>query len=193
MRSAPSLALAALACAFGLCGEASADEAFDVVQVICIPKAHYFYAERRPLWDISPRAVNSLGRLGDALLTWPERLEGKPIACSWDSHTIRLIAFSPTRASEEKPMPCATGAGERLQVSWDSTRTFCLNSPDGKADWRQSVTIVQNGLGKSNDIQAEECSVELKPSNPEAKILAEEGMLHCETKLFDPATGKSNI
>jgi hypothetical protein len=187
MRVMRSLSLAA-AMAGSLCGSAQADQMSDVAEQVCIPEAGYFAVRWYRVDDIDIEGVNHLHNLDRFSFVW----SGTTLECRLRGHIVRVSSVPAAIRPKQVKQPCQTSFGKSFEISWDGKRLACVDDSYSGNERRQSVSITLNGVSPSSAAKAllEQCIATLEPASGAATTIAEEGRLRCETRFFDPASGK---
>jgi len=141
-------------------GTAHADQAFEVVQLVCAPDAQYFSASRQWVSDITP---NFDQRTPLFALVSPESLERQPFLCKWKNHSIAVkrVQLNP-RVPEG---PCGS-YDVPVEVTLDGSHLACLPGASApEFDSRTTLLVYAVGVPpNSSDIFVQSC-----------------GASHCET------------
>lgn len=134
---------------------ARADQAFEIVQLVCAPDTKYFSADRHYVYDLGPPPRL---RSEFAALVLTESLEKQPFDCAWGSHHIEVTAFKVDVANPRGP--CPSEYGDSVEIMLDGQHADCLEGAATKFDdHRANLTLVEEGIpAHVGDFILEHCS-----------------------------------
>jgi len=189
MRGAPIFFLAALAGLGSIAAApARADQAFETVQLACVPDAGYVSIARRWMWDIAPPSSR---RSQSIALVAPDALWRKPFTCRWKDHAVVVRAVH--AESNDSQLPCFAIEPVGLEVMLDGKHLACLEGTNSaNDDGRQTLTLNEDGLAENGSILAESCSADMHPDAHGEKDVADAGRLVCRMQILGPAWKNAN-
>lgn len=164
---------------------AFADQASDVVQLVCVPDKQYFSADRSYIDDIAPGRDH---RSQFFAVAWTENLATKPFVCDWKGHRIQAQAYRYTgMGPKPQRSPCNwnDGYGYGVQVVLDGIGIGCLEEHGQSVSHRTLLTVNADGVSRNGGILVTQCDVDLSPVDDDKKVLTETGNLRCVTDILE--------
>ena len=177
MMRAAGLLLAVL-CAAELVAPAAADQAFDAVQLVCLPKTQYFSASRRYLWDMTPHFDY---RSAAVSFVAPESLKAHPFVCAWKGYSIKITA--PDYHANDPENSCAIQQPTPVEATLNGKPLACFaQSRFPSDDPRASVTVTGQGADSATyPVATEVCAVTSRREH-----MGDADMkLHCKTAMVN--------
>lgn len=138
------------------CSVASADQAFEIVQLVCAPDTKYFSADRHYVYDLDPNGRPQRSQF--FAVVSPESLETQPFDCVWGDHRIEVRAFKVDVLNPHGPCPPVDG--DSVEIALDGQHVDCLEGANSKFESHRAIlTVVEDGLRPDvGDFVLDHCS-----------------------------------